>query len=154
MVCLTSCSISAIFIIGMIYMMFAVDKHATMSPFMKLLNPKQKAKYWELINERRTIYFSGFGLGLFLSAITIASRAYSGTKLAWLPTACLTGSITFLTTYFYYILAPKSDYMVRYLDTKEQREAWLDIYKTMQFNYHAGLVLGLASVVMLSYAVC
>ena len=154
MVCLTSCAISAVFLIGMIYMMFAVDKQATMSPFMRTLSDKQRAKYWELINERRRLYFQGFGLGLFLSAITITSRAYSGIKLSWFPMACLTGSITFLTTYFYYILAPKTDYMVRYLETKEQREGWLSIYKTMQFNYHAGLVLGLISVSLLSYAIC
>lgn len=154
MVCITSCGISLIFILGMIYMMFAVDKQATMSPFMRLLSPKQKDKYWEIINERRRIYFSGFGLGIILSALTLTARSYSGIKLSWLPTICLTGSITFLTTYFYYILAPKSDYMVRYLETKEQREAWLGIYKTMQFNYHLGLVLGLAAVIAGSYAVC
>jgi hypothetical protein len=46
-----------------------------------------------------------------------------------------------MTTYLYYTLSKKSDYMIKYLDTQEEREAWLEIYKTMKNNCHCVFVL-------------
>lgn len=67
---------------------------------------------------------------------------------------CVTGTITFLTTYFYYILIPKSNYMVLHLTTKEQTQQWLSIYKTIQWNYHMGLRLGIIAVLVFSKSFC
>ena len=53
-----------------------------------------------------------------------------------------------LTSYFYYILSPKQDLMVLYLDNRRQREEWAKVYKTMQFNYHIGLLLGILAAIM------
>ena len=33
--------------------------------------------------------------------------------------------------------------MIEHLNNKEQTKAWLAIYKTMQFKYHFGLLLGI-----------
>jgi hypothetical protein len=40
--------------------------------------------------------------------------------------------------------------IVLQLDTKKQREEWAKVYKTMQFNYHIGLLLGIAAAIMLA----
>lgn len=66
---------------------------------------------------------------------------------------CLTGSITFLTVYFYYILSPKQDLMVVYLNDRSQRYEWQKIYKKMQFNYHVGLLLGIIAALLLTMSV-
>ena len=51
-------------------------------------------------------------------------------------------------------LYPKTDYMAKYLETEKQRVAWLKIYKTMQFNYHFGFVLGLVGMFFVARAIC
>tara|TARA_B100001142_G_scaffold269979_1_gene275866 strand:- start:304 stop:552 length:249 start_codon:yes stop_codon:yes gene_type:complete len=68
--------------------------------------------------------------------------------------ACLAGAITFLTEYFFYILHPKSDYMINHLHKEKQRKEWLNIYRTMQVNYHIGLVVGIVGVMIFYYGVC
>lgn len=153
-VCNISCAISTIFILGMIYMTFSVDKKNISKNFRATLDNALEQKYDELVNERLRIYYGGYILGFLLSMIVIVLNAYNNKKMNPLSIMCLTGSITFLTTYFYYILSPKSDYMVKYLFKKDQREEWLKIYRTMQFNYHGGLFLGLLAVLGYSYAFC
>ena len=41
------------------------------------------------------------------------------------------------------MLKKKSDYMVPHLETKEQRVAWLNIYREMQYRCKMGFVLGI-----------
>lgn len=157
-ICSISCSISLIFIIGMIYMTLMTDKTTLINPFMDTLNKKQQSKYKELTKERATIYLTGFSLGFILSLGLILIKSFVQPKyiatLSGLQMGCIVSSITFVTTYFYYILSRKSDYMIHYLETPEQKTAWLSIYKTMQFNYHFGLVLGIASVFLLGFSLC
>ena len=67
---------------------------------------------------------------------------------------CMVAAVTFSVNYFYYILSPKSDWMVLHLKSGEETEAWLKVYRTMQYNYHAGLVLGILAVVAFGNALC
>ena len=63
-------------------------------------------------------------------------------------------SIIMATSYFFYILSPKSKYMISYLKSGEQVEQWLKIYKQMQFNYHIGFLLGMSAIIALSASYC
>lgn len=153
-VCTVSCAISTIFIIGMIYMTFSIDKSSVSKRFKDTLDNALREKYASLVQERLQLYYGGYILGFLLSIAVIIANVYSGKKMGPLVMMCLTGSITFVTTYFYYLLSPKSDYIVRYLYKKEQRDEWLRIYRTMQFHYHGGLALGLLAVIGYSYAFC
>jgi len=135
-------------------MTFSVDKGNISKNFRATLDNALEQKYDELLRERLRIYYGGYIIGFLLSMIVIIFNVYNNMKMTPLSIMCLTGSITFLTTYFYYILSPKSDYMVKYLFKKDQREEWLKIYRTMQFNYHGGLFLGLLAVIGYSYAFC
>ena len=65
---------------------------------------------------------------------------------------CLVLSTSFLTNYFYYMLSPKSDWMLNHVNNKEQTRAWLLMYRDMQYNYHLGLVLGIIAVGVLAFA--
>ena len=58
------------------------------------------------------------------------------------------------TNYLYYMLKPKSDWMILYLNDPKQRELWLDIYKTMKQKFHLGFLFGLVAVMMFSNASC
>lgn len=155
MVCYMSCGISAIFLFSMLYFsLTSIESNKLMQDFMSKLPFPTNAKYTKIIRNRRRIYLEGFTIGLILSLIAIGSKIYSGAKISWIIMMCLTGAITFLTTYFYYILSPKGEYIISELKTREERDAWLEIYKMMQFNYHLSLVLGIIAVMTLSYAFC
>ena len=67
---------------------------------------------------------------------------------------CMVAAVAFSVNYFYYILSPKSDWMVLHLKSGEETQAWLKVYRTMQFNYHLGLVLGIIAVVAFGNALC
>ena len=66
----------------------------------------------------------------------------------------MVGAVTLSVNYFYYILAPKTDWMVLHLKSVEEKEAWLKVYRTMQYNYHMGLVLGILAVVAMGNSLC
>jgi hypothetical protein len=78
---------------------------------------------------------------------------------------CNVAAITLATNYFYYMLSPKSDWMVLHFNNNnnnnnnnhsdaanEDAANWLRVYRGMQVNYHVGLVLGIAGTVLLSNA--
>jgi len=82
---------------------------------------------------------------------------------------CNVAAITLTTNYFYYMLSPKSDWMVLHFNNNnnnnnnhsdaanedaanEDAANWLRVYRGMQVNYHVGLVLGIAGTVLLSNA--
>ena len=67
---------------------------------------------------------------------------------------CTIVAITFVVSYFYYILHPKSDWMVKHLHSKDQRDAWLQVYRHMQVQCHVGFVLGIIAVFIYGTAVC
>jgi len=44
--------------------------------------------------------------------------------------------------------------MVKHLNSQDEKNAWLKIYKTMQFNYHLGFVLGLIGMIFVGNSFC
>jgi hypothetical protein len=153
--CYLGCGISLIFIIGMIYMSFSIDKSNISEKFKKTLNTEQLNKYREITNERIKIYYSGYILGFLISiGLILFNLLILQKTMSKIEMVCLTGGVSFLTTYFYYILSNKSEYMIMNLQTDIQKNAWLEVYKKMQFNYHIGLVLGIISVMILSFFFC
>jgi uncharacterized protein YacL len=126
-----------------------LENRKYLKDFMSSLNPKLQDMYREIVAERQMLYLTGFGVGLLIS---ILGSMYMKLK----PTAriCTVMASTFLFTYFFYILSPKSDHIVRHLETKEQREKWLTVYKDMQMKYHVGLVLGIIGAGILARGIC
>jgi len=153
MFCKLTCGIAIMFIIATIWMHFTMrDKSTFEATYLKLLDNRQKDLYSKIKVERANISMSGYGAGLLLSLLLILLNYISNRKqsLSTTSMACLTGAVTFTVQYFYYILSPKTDFMVLHLESREQREAWLKIYKQCQYNYHLGLVLGIIGAILLS----
>jgi hypothetical protein len=144
MFCKPTCLVSIVFLIANIFVMFNVDKNKLKNNFIELLNYQQQKLYESLIRERRNIYFQGYALGLALAILyLIYLKHFLGKRINNTLMICSVGFIVFITNYLYYILMKKSTYMIEHLNNKEQTKAWLDIYKTMQFKYHFGLLLGI-----------
>jgi uncharacterized membrane protein YkgB len=50
------------------------------------------------------------------------------------------------------MLSPKTDWMLNHIKTNEQNKIWLEMYKTMQFNYHMGFVIGIIAVGVFAFS--
>ena len=153
MPCTISCSISAIFIIGMIYMNYSVAKSQIILQYKLQLPENLQNIYEQITNERTNIYYKGYILGFILSIFIIVGNVYSEHKmLSTTSMVCLVLATSFITNYFYYILSPKKNWMLNYITTPEQTKAWLQMYRGMQVYYHTGLVLGIIAVSIFAYA--
>ena len=145
--CTISCSISAVFLIGMIYMNYAITKSEIILQYKSQLPEKFQKIYEQITNERTTIYYQGYVLGFILSLFIIFGNVYSDHKLlSTTSMVCLVLAISFITNYFYYILSPKKKWMLNYIETPDQTKMWLQMYRGMQVYYHTGLVLGIIAV--------
>lgn len=153
MVCSISCSISMVFIIGMIYFYNGTSKNATVLQYKQQLNTEQKQAYDKIAAERLNISLRGYALGVLLSLLLIYYN-YKKKQFKASSVVCLVLATSFLTNYFYYTLSPKSDWMLNHVESRGQTQAWLEMYKVMQYYYHAGLVLGIIGLGVFAYAFC
>ena len=160
MVCYGSCMFASVFLIANIYSIFSCTNDNNKQEFINTLTQEQQVLYEKIIQERKTIYYGGFVLGIILSFIAV----YFGekylffitkkTKISTIPKICMVATITFITNYLFYILYPKTDYMLLHLNDKTQIQGWLAIYKKMQFKFHLGFILGICAVIIYSYGFC
>ena len=153
MPCTISCSIAAVFLIGMIYMNYSVAESQIILKYKAQLPDNLQQIYEKITNERTTIYYQGYVLGFILSLFIILGNVYANHKLlSTTSMVCLVLATSFVTNYFYYMLSPKKDWMLNYIKTPEQTRAWLQMYRGMQVYYHTGLVLGLLAVGIFAHA--
>jgi uncharacterized membrane protein YkgB len=153
MACALSCSISAIFVIGMIYFYNMTGKSEIVNHYKATLSSDLQKRYDQITKERLMISYQGYALGLILSlGIIFYNLKIKHVKMNNIALVCTVLATSFMTNYFYYILHPKSDWMLNHLQNKEEIKAWLLMYREMQYNYHMGLVLGIIGVGILAFA--
>jgi uncharacterized protein YacL len=153
MPCSVTCSISAVFIIGMIYFYNSTSKSEIVKTYKEQLPPKLQILYEKLSVERMHISLYGYVLGLIVSLFIIFYNIkFKRTGLGNLSLVCLVTTTCFLTNYFYYILSPKSDWMLNHINNQRVAKLWTQMYREMQFNYHMGIVLGILAVGIFAFA--
>lgn len=153
MACTISCMISAVFIIGMIYFYNMTDKSKIVKHYKETLPTDLQKRYENISKERMKISYYGYALGLLLSILIIFyNLKIKGSKLNTCSLVCTVMATCFLTNYFYYILSPKTDWMLNHINSSEQTKAWLQMYREMSYNYHSGLALGIIGVGILAFA--
>lgn len=145
---MVSCTIAVGLLVAMLFTMISPEKVSLMNDYEVHLSPAQRTKYHALRQERLHIYLTGFVIGIILAMIVVYWLRQRPVYL----NVCLSGAIVFVTAYFYYVFTPKSDYMILYLDEKEDRVAWLRIYRHMTIMYHLGFVIGVLAVMLFCYA--
>ncbi len=148
MACTTSCFLAIGLLIAMLFTMLTPEKITLEKKYLELLSETQREKYYKVRKERAGIYLSGFGIGFVIAFLVIWYM-----KKSLFTNVCLVGAIVFVFSYFYYVFYPKSMYMITELDDKEDRVAWLNIYKHMQKMYHLGFVLGVLGAMLLCYGI-
>lgn len=153
MACAISCMISAVFVIGMIYFYNLTDKSDVVKNYKSSLSSDLQKRYEKITNERANISYQGYILGFIISlGIIFYNLKMKGSKMNTSALVCTVVASAFVTNYFYYMLSPKSDWILNHMNTKEEIKAWLLMYREMQFNYHMGLVLGIIGVGILAFA--
>lgn len=153
MPCTISCMISAVFIIGMIYFYNMTNKSEIVKHYKEKLPSDLQKRYENISEERRKISIHGYILGLVFSLFIIFyNLKLKGQRLNTFPLVCTVMATCFLTNYFYYMLSPKSDWMLNHINNPEQVKGWLLMYREMSYNYHAGLAFGIIGVGILAFA--
>ena len=153
MPCTISCMISAVFIIGMIYFYNMTNKSKIVKHYKEKLPSDLQKRYENISEERKKISIHGYILGLVFSLFIIFYNVkLKGQRLNTFALVCTVMATCFLTNYFYYMLSPKSDWMLNHINNPEQVKACLQMYREMSYNYHAGLALGIIGVGILAFA--
>jgi ABC-type thiamin/hydroxymethylpyrimidine transport system permease subunit len=159
MICGWTCFVAAMFIIANVLFTFLMDKHGAVKDYQESLDATQKKVYEKIVNERKNLALQGYGLGLGLSIGFLVGRHFlTKSKKSLLSASvsglCFTVAITFIVQYFYYMLMPKKDWMLHYLNTDKQKEHWMKVYRAYSWNYHLSIVLGLVGAGLLGYGLC
>ena len=153
MFCNISCFVAILFLITNIYVMLTIDCKDTKYRFYNILNNNQQKVYEKIVEERKNIYFTGYGIGVIVSILLILINKYIFNKRINNGTiVCMVGAISFTINYIYYILIPKSTYMIQHLNNQQQIEEWLKINRSMQVKYHIGLLLGIIAIMVFAFA--
>ena len=153
MPCAISCMISAIFIIGMIYFYTMTYENKIVKHYKSSLSSDLQNLYKKISKERMIISYQGYALGVIISlGIIFYNLKIKSLKMNTSSLVCTVVATSFITNYFYYMLSPKSNWMLSHMNNQEEVKLWLSMYKEMQFNYHMGLVFGIIAVGMLAFA--
>ena len=153
MACTISCMISAVFIIGMIYFYNRTNKSAIVKHYKEKMPTDLQKRYDNISEERMKSSVYGYILGFILSLFIIFYNLnFKRVRMNNTSLVCTVMATCFLTNYFYYMLSPKSDWMLNHVSNSEQVKAWLQMYREMSYNYHAGLVLGIVAVGVFAFA--
>ena len=116
--------------------------------FYALLNDKQKSIYENIVRERLMIYFAGMALGLGLGVYYYVSAKKDDYRL------CKFLMIIYVVKLVFYYVYPKSPLMLYSLTTKDQVDAWADIYTEMKTNWIKSLVIGFIGYLFISTYFC
>ena len=149
MPCLNFCVLGAAFLGSSILTMMASKRSKNFVNFRKLLNEKQLEIYNNITKERMSIYIQGLILGILLAVLITFNSSLKGTNKL-----CVFVVIALGVNYLFYSLHPKSTYMLLHLNSQQQNEAWLNIYKEMKLRCKLGLLLGLIGYVLLGNGLC
>lgn len=142
--CFVTCALAAAFFGGMLYISLNPYKYSALNQFLDTLTIDQVQLFNKIHRERMQIYLMGLVLGLLLGFIYLQSSKSSVAR------TCAFVAIVMGVNYLFYMIYPKSAYMVQHLTTPQQIDAWQHVYRTMQYNQYMGMALGLIAYVLVS----
>ena len=117
----------------------------------QVLNPELASKYDAIVKERTSHYIQGLLIGMIISYFVLGFVMKTPNRFHRISTLF---AITLFTTALYYLLMPKSDYMLNHLKGTDENKAWLSVYKTMKYRYLIGFVLGALAAIPFANALC
>lgn len=144
------CLIALGFIGGSLYTTIKCDDCQPFTAYKKSLSDAQLYLYETIRNERLQLYIRGLVIGLAIALLYISMYRNNFTESV---NSCAFVAVVLTIQYFYYMLYPKSDYMLNHLENNEQSRNYLQVYRTMQYRYYLGFVMGMVGYYFLSYGI-
>tara|TARA_B100001094_G_C17750779_1_gene585673 strand:- start:93 stop:539 length:447 start_codon:yes stop_codon:yes gene_type:complete len=138
------CLIGMTLLFSSIYMSLENRKTDHFKKFYNLLDAGQKNKYESIVKERMMIYLGGILLGTALGYFYYTKN--KGNKYLF----CKVLVISYLTKLGFYYFFPKSPLMLYSLYSKDQTDAWADIYSEMKNRWIKSLVVGFFAYISLT----
>ena len=136
MVTCNTCVIGITLLFSSVYMSILKQDQDIFIRFFNLLDDKQKRIYSNIIKERLMIYMTAMFSGLVAGLIYY----YQNPKQKY--PICTFLAIVYLTKLGVYYFYPKSPLMLYSLTTKEQTDAWAQIYEEMKYRYKLSVLIG------------
>ena len=138
---ITYCLLATILIGIYLSMLAVIHKSDMFQKFRKSLTNYQKDKYIIIVRERSRIFYTAITLSLIISGLLSSllvnyNNNNNNNIICFFIASCL--SLTTLIYLFY----PKTDYMIKYLNTSEQRNSWLAINNSFKKAKYIGLLTG------------
>ena len=131
-----TCIIGITLLLSSIYMSILKQDQDIFIHFFRLLNEDQQKIYTNIVKERLMIYFTGMLTGLVFALLYY----YKYPKQSY--PICTFLAIVYVTKLSIYYFFPKSPLMLYSLTTKEQTDAWANIYEEMKKRYKISLLVG------------
>ena len=124
-----TCIIGITLLLSSIYMSILKQDQDIFIHFFRILNEDQQHIYTNIVKERLMIYLTGM-----LTGIVFAILYYYKYPKQSYP-ICTFLAIVYVTKLSIYYFFPKSPLMLYSLTTKEQTDAWANIYEEMKKRY-------------------
>ena len=138
------CVIGITFLLASIYSTIYKPNKDIFSKFKNLLNDQQVNIYHSIVQERIKIYTVALVSGLI--AASLYYYRYPKRPYKW----CSFLAIAYIVKLGVYYFYPKSPLMLYSLTTKEQTDAWADIYTYMKYRYRISLFIGFIGYLIIS----
>ena len=136
--CMTECYLASAFMGGSIFLMFNHNKKS-----YKKLSKEKKVKFDNIRKDRTLIWVKASIVAIFVSITISKFGKYLFGMENPFNRSCINTFVFYAVQHLVYVLHPKKDWMLNHLDSKEEVKWWLSTYRSMQYNWHIGLVLGL-----------
>ena len=147
MVNCNTCVIGITLLIASIYSTMRGFNKQLFVNFNNLLDESQKKIYYKIVKERITIY----SIAVITGILTAFLYWYRNRNQPYI--ICTFLAIGYITKLLVYYLYPKSPLMLYSLTTKEQTDAWADIYIEMKSRYKTSLIIGFIGYVIISLGI-
>ena len=136
--CFNSCLIACSLLGSKILIMGSSRYSKNRQLLVESLDETQQKIYHGIAKQRAELFIQGLIFGCTLGALSLYVLGAKNN----LSATCLFITISMLVTHYYYLLMPKKTYLLEHLEKREQLDAWLNMYKEMNFKSHIGSLLG------------
>jgi len=154
MVCLGSCLFAFALLGGSLIYVFPNKGDKSAIQFMNILSDDKKQIYQNIAMERFKIYTIGGLFGILLAFLYL--WILKNKKTPWFHNdsmkICSFVAIILATQVIFYLLYPKSDYMIYHLTSKEEVDAWMNTYLAMKCTWYTGLAIGVIAYILFAYS--
>ena len=136
--CIAAVSLTCVFL----SCFYVIHKKSMFNQYKGSLTGHQKDRYFKIVKERSNIFYKSVIISILVASILGGVFVkYGLIKVSILP--CFYVAVTLFLTCVLYQLFPKSDYMIKHLNTEKQRMNWLEINKSFRKSNYYGLLIGI-----------